>query len=49
MRLFSKYKIEPELDSSGNPISIDLNDFEDYGIVAKPLPFKIKLIPREKA
>lgn len=48
MRLFSRYTIEPELDSSGNPIYIDLNDFEDFGIVVKPLPFKVRLIPREK-
>ncbi|CEP17742.1 hypothetical protein [Parasitella parasitica] len=47
VRLFTRFKIEPELDASGAPIFIDLNDFEDYGIVAKPLPFKVRLVPRE--
>ncbi|OAD05122.1 CYP5206 protein [Mucor lusitanicus CBS 277.49] len=48
VRLFSKFTIEPQLDEAGNPILIDLNDFEDYGIVAKPLPFNVRLIPRDK-
>ncbi|KAL9559160.1 hypothetical protein MBANPS3_000564 [Mucor bainieri] len=48
VRLFSKFTVKPQLDESGNPILIDLNDFEDYGIVAKPLPFNVRLIPRDK-
>lgn len=48
VRLFTRFTVEPQLDELGNPILIDLNDFEDYGIVAKPLPFNMRLIPREK-
>lgn len=48
VRLFSKFTIGPELDATGTPMYTNLNDFEDYGIVVKPLPFKACLIPRNK-
>jgi hypothetical protein len=47
VRLFSNYTIEPQLDKNGNPINIDLDDFEDKGLIMRPLPFNVRLVPRQ--
>ncbi|CAO3698961.1 unnamed protein product [Rhizopus stolonifer] len=46
VRFFSKYTIAPELDSQGNPVHINLNDYIDEGIVMKPVHYNIRILRR---
>ncbi|KAG1047056.1 hypothetical protein G6F43_010481 [Rhizopus delemar] len=45
VRFFSKFKIEPEIDSHGNPIYVDLNYSEELGVTNKPVPCKFRITP----
>lgn len=36
----------PELDSQGNPIPIDLDDYVDEGIIMKPVHYKVRIVHR---
>ncbi|EIE86331.1 hypothetical protein G6F55_011727 [Rhizopus delemar] len=46
VRFFSKFTMAPELDSQGNPIPIDLDDYVDEGIIMKPVHYKVRIVHR---
>ncbi|CAO3700532.1 unnamed protein product [Rhizopus microsporus] len=46
VRFFSEFTIEPELDAQGNPVPINIEGFVDEGVVNKPLPYKVRFVPR---
>ncbi|KAG0781276.1 hypothetical protein G6F17_008731 [Rhizopus arrhizus] len=46
VRFFSKFTVVPDLDSEGNLMPVDLNHIIEEGIVSKPMPYKIRILPR---
>ncbi|KAG1453542.1 hypothetical protein G6F46_007306 [Rhizopus delemar] len=46
VRFFSKFTIETELDSQGQNVKLNLDDYIEEGIVCKPLPCKYRIVPR---
>ncbi|KAG1159852.1 hypothetical protein G6F37_004516 [Rhizopus arrhizus] len=46
VRFFSKFTVVPDLDSEGNLMPVDLNHIVEEGIVLKPMPHKIRILPR---
>ncbi|KAG1455412.1 hypothetical protein G6F46_008173 [Rhizopus delemar] len=47
VRFFSKFTIETELDSQGQNVKLNLDDYVEEGIMCKPLPCKYRIISRK--
>ncbi|KAG1358224.1 hypothetical protein G6F62_000894 [Rhizopus arrhizus] len=47
VRFFSKFTIKTELDSQGQSVKLNLDDYVGEGIMCKPLPCKYRIISRK--